>query len=87
MIPSTNTLASTSASELASLTETITRLGVRAVFTDRVESSRDAEALAERLGIQVIPLLTDSLDDEPPADTYLGLMRSNAQTIVKALAP
>jgi zinc/manganese transport system substrate-binding protein len=87
VIPSTNTLASTSASELASLTETITRLGVRAVFTDRVESSRDAEALAERLGIQVIPLLTDSLDDEPPADTYLGLMRSNAQTIVKALAP
>jgi zinc/manganese transport system substrate-binding protein len=87
VIPSTNTLASTSASELAALIDTISRLGVKVVFADQADASPDAVALAERLGIALIPLSTDSLAESPPAHTYLGLMRSNAQAIATALTP
>lgn len=87
VIPSTNTLAEASAADLAELADEIERLGVPAVFTEELESTADADALAERLGIPVVPLVTDALRDDPEADTYVEMMRSNAAAIAAALAP
>lgn len=87
VIPATNTLAESSAAQLAALADVIADRGVPAVFTDRFESSTEAEALANRLGVRVVPLVTDALTDEPGGETYLAMMRSNAAAISGALAP
>ena len=87
VIPSTNTLAETNAADLAALADTIETLDVAAVFTERLESSGDADRLAERLDVEVVPLVTDALTDDPAGDTYVEMMRSNATTIAEALAP
>ena len=85
VIPSTSTMADSSAGELAELAELVEERSVRALFTDAFESAGDAEALAGRIGIPVVPLVTDALTDD--AATYAALMRSNATTIAGALAP
>jgi zinc/manganese transport system substrate-binding protein len=87
VIPSTSTLAETNAADLATLAETIDSLGVPAVFTDHLESSRDADRLAERIGVTVVPLVTDALTTDPDSDTYIKMMRSNAAAIAEALTP
>lgn len=87
VIPSTNTLAQTNAADLAALANLIDERNVRAIFTEQLESSTDAEALAERLGVKVVPLVTDALTDDPATDTYIEMMRSNAASIAEALAP
>ena len=87
VIPSTNTLAETSAADLANLNDLIAERNVPAVFTEELESANDAEALAERLGVRVVPLVTDALTADAPGDTYIGMMRSNAAAIAEALAP
>jgi zinc/manganese transport system substrate-binding protein len=87
VIPSTNTLAEASAAGLAELADEIERLGVPAVFTEALESTTDADALAERLGISIVPLVTDALLDDADADSYVEMMRNNATAIAEALAP
>jgi zinc/manganese transport system substrate-binding protein len=87
VIPSTNTLAQTNAADLAALADLIEERGVRAIFTEQLESTADADALAERLGVRIVPLVTDALTDDPTTDTYLEMMRSNAEAIAEALTP
>ena len=87
VIPSTNTLAETNASDLAALAAEIEARNVSAFFTEELESTADADALAARLGIDVVPLTTDALTDDPDTDTYVEMMRSNASKIAGALAP
>lgn len=87
VIPSTNTLAETNAADLAELAEIISERGVPAVFTERLESAADAERLAERLGVRIVPLVTDALTDDPATDTYVEMLRSNATAIAEALVP
>ena len=60
---------------------------MQAIFTEELESTSDADALAERLGVDVIPLVTDALTDDPATDTYIEMMRSNATKIAAALTP
>jgi zinc/manganese transport system substrate-binding protein len=87
VIPSSSSLAAPSAAELDDLAEKITASGVPAIFADTQSSSADADALASRLGVAVVGLLTGTLD-EPGTDagTYVGWLRTNATTIVEALA-
>jgi len=87
VIPGTSTLAQTNAADLGALADEIELLGVPAVFTEELESTADADALAERLGIAVVPLVTDALTDDPETDTYVEMMRTNAAKIAAALAP
>ncbi len=87
VIPSTNTLAESNAADLAALAGQIETLGVPAVFTEQLESSTDADRLADRLGVEVVPLVTDALTSDPATDTYVEMMRSNAAAIAEALAP
>ena len=87
VIPSTNTLAQTNAADLADLADLIEERGVRAIFTEELESTADADALAERLDVLVVPLVTDALTTAPGTDTYLEMMRSNSTRIAEALTP
>lgn len=87
VIPATNTLAQTNAADLAALADLIDERGVTAIFTERLESTADADALADRLDVAVIPLVTDALTDDPDSDTYVEMMRSNAIAISEALSP
>jgi zinc/manganese transport system substrate-binding protein len=87
VIPSTSTLAETNAADLAELADAIEARNVPAIFTEELESTSDADALAERLGVQVVPIVTDSLTDDPATDTYVEMMRHNATLIAEALAP
>lgn len=85
VIPSTSTIAEPSAAGLAELADTIAEHDVPAIFTAELESSADAEALAGRLGVDVVPLTTDSLGDGAATATYVGMLRANAAAIAAAL--
>lgn len=87
VIPSTSSLAETNPADMARLADTIDDTGVRAVFTEAELSSADIDALAGEVGgVEVVTLLAGSLGDEGSgADTYVGLMRSNAQRIADGL--
>jgi zinc/manganese transport system substrate-binding protein len=87
VIPSINTLAESNAADLAALAELIAERNVSTIFTEQLESTNDAEALADRLGVRVVPLVTDALTTDPDSDTYIEMMRSNAAAIAGALAP
>lgn len=75
-----------SAGELAQLVETVRDAHVQAVFSEAQFSPKLTETLAQEAGVQevVTDLYNDSLGD-PPADTYVGMMRYNVGRIVQAL--
>ena len=89
VIPSGTTLAEPSSSELADLVAVIEETGVPAVFADTSSSADLAHVLAEETGedIAVVELFSESLGEEGSgAETYLELIRTNADRIVAALA-
>ena len=88
ILPSTSTLAEANPADLAELAEKVTETGVTAIFFDLQASSADAQAFADRLdGIQVVPLLTGSLVEDPEIGAdYLTMMRTNVERIVAGLS-
>ncbi|WP_328470732.1 zinc ABC transporter substrate-binding protein AztC [Actinoplanes sp. NBC_00393] len=89
IIPSGTTLASPSASDLASLVTAIRKHQVPAIFADTAQPARLAEVLAAEadLRVRVIGLYSESLsaaDGEAPS--YLAMMRFNADAIIGGLA-
>ncbi len=89
VIPSGTTLAEPSSADLADLVEVIEETGVPAIFADTSSSADLADVLAEETGeaIEVVELFSESLGDEGSgAETYLELIRTNADRIVGALA-
>jgi zinc/manganese transport system substrate-binding protein len=87
VIPSPSTLAETNPSELEELASAITDAGVPAIFAESQHSSDDADALAAQIGdVDVVTLFTDSLGEAGSgADTYVGLLRTDAELIAGAL--
>lgn len=74
-----------SAGELAALVEKVKAAGVPAVFSEAGGSRQLAETVARETGARIVTdLPTDSLLD-PPADSYVGLMRVVVDKIVAAL--
>jgi ABC-type Zn uptake system ZnuABC Zn-binding protein ZnuA len=73
-------------SELGELVKTCREAGVPAIFSEVGVSPALAQTLAKEAGITkvVTDLPTDSVV-EPPADTYIGVIRSVTQKIVDAL--
>jgi zinc/manganese transport system substrate-binding protein len=86
VIPSISTVAETDAAALAELSDVIAEHDVPAIFSGELESAVDAEALAGRLGVAIVPIPTDSLTTGGDASSYIELMRSNATTIATALS-
>lgn len=89
VIPSGTTLASPSAADLRDLTTAIEEAGVPTIFVDASQPARLAEVLAQEadVHVEVTALATESLS--PPgegADTYLEMMRTNAEDIVTGLS-
>ena len=75
-----------SAEDLAHLAETIKDLGVPAVFGETTVSERLAAALATETGAQLVRLYSGSLGQEGSgAETYIGMVRTNASRISEAL--
>ena len=88
VIPSGTTLASPSAADLESLATAVREAGVPAVFADSSQPDRLARVLADRAGLDVavVPLHSESLSREGGgAETYLQMMRANADAIARAL--
>lgn len=87
VIPGGGTQGAASAAELQHLVEDVEAAGVEVVFTDATGSTDLADALADEAGgLEVVPLLTESLAAEgEEGDTYLGMVTVNAGRIADAL--
>jgi zinc/manganese transport system substrate-binding protein len=92
VIPSMSTNAAASAADLEALVATIRTTGVPAVFAETTEPERLADAVAREVGdidgtpVVVIELFSGSLGDAGSGgETYLAMMRTNAERIASAL--
>ena len=88
VIPGGATLAEPSSQELSELVETIEDEGVRAVFSNNANPTDLVPAVAAEVGteVEVVELYIGSLG--PPgssADTYVGMVTTNAERIAAAL--
>lgn len=89
VIPGGGTAAEPSAADLAELADVLTGEGVRAIFAEHVDDTSLAETLAAEVGgdVRIVTLFTDSLGDPGSgADTYTGLLITNARLVADALA-
>ncbi|MGK0275858.1 MAG: zinc/manganese transport system substrate-binding protein [Ilumatobacter sp.] len=87
IIPSVSTSAGASAADLDGVLEAIRTNDVGAIFSETTESDALAQAIADELGreMPVIELFTESLGAPGTgADTYIGMMATNAQLIADA---
>jgi zinc/manganese transport system substrate-binding protein len=89
VIPSATTEAAGSAGALDELAAVVEAVGVPAVFADTSAPTDLAEALADEVGdIEVVELYSETLGEPGSgADTYAGMVRTNAERIAAALAP
>lgn len=88
IIPGGATLGDPSGRQFQQLAQLIEREQVPAIFAEVIQPTRLAEALAREVGrdIAVVVLFTDALGgDDSGAETYVTMMRTNAQRIAEAL--
>ena len=86
VILSTTTEAEPSAEHLTELVEVVEKYKVPAVFGEATVSERLATSIAEESGAELIRLYSGSLGiDGSGAETYLDMVRTNVERIVKAL--
>ncbi len=86
VIPSLDSEAEPSAADVAKLIQAIRTQNVKAIFVEAALNPTLAERIARETGVKTYVLYGDSLG--PPgsgADTYIGMMRWNTETIVKGL--
>ena len=75
-----------SATEVAELIRQIREQHIRAVFVENIKDPRLMRQIAEESGAKIGGTLhSDALASEGPASTYLGLYRSNVDTLYQAL--
>lgn len=88
VVPGGTTLAETSARELAQLAATIRATGAPAIFTENIAPDRLARTLSDEVGrdVRVVRLYSDALGEPGSgADTYLGMLRTDARLIADVL--
>jgi len=79
--------AEPSAQDMARLIDRIRTENIRAVFVENITSPRLIEQISRETGARVGGVLySDALSARAPANTYLGMMRWNADQILSALA-
>ncbi len=81
-------LAETNPADLEALAQAMESAGSRTIFAEDTTSLDEAEALARRLeDAEVVTLFTESLSEPgTDADTYAGLLATNADRILDALS-
>ncbi len=84
-----STESEASAQDVARLIERIREEGISAVFVENITDSRLLEQIANETGATIGGTLYPGALSGPdgPAPTYLDMMRHNAMTLAKALAP
>ncbi len=90
LVEGTADLSSMSPQDFARIAEVVREAGVPAIFTEVGESSRLVEALAAEVDgeVAVVALHAEALGEPGSgAETYVGLLRTNARLIADALAP
>ncbi len=90
VIPSSSSLAEPSASDLTDLIGAMRAEGVCSLFSETTVSDRLAQTVGAELGdcseVRVLQLYTDALGPAGSgADSYIGLMRTNVETIATGL--
>ncbi len=86
VIPSLSTHVDPSAEHIAELIEVVREHEVPALFGETTVSERLAQSIARETGAKLFRLYSGSLGPEGSgAETYLGMLRANVETIVKAL--
>lgn len=88
VVPGLSTSAAPSARDLAALVGKIQERDVRAIFLASAGETRLSDALAREVGaaVAVVELYTEALGEPGSgAETYVGMMRTNAERIVTAL--
>ncbi|CAN5883913.1 hypothetical protein BH24ACT6_BH24ACT6_08390 [soil metagenome] len=63
----------------------VEREAVPAIFVDSDQDTAAADELAATLDVEVVRLRTDSLGDDDATDTYVELMRTDADAVASAL--
>ena len=87
VIPSTSTLAEADLRHLIELEDRVRDTGALAIFADASGVDSDIETFADRIDLPLVVLYTESLGaPDSGADTYTGLMLTNANRIAEALA-
>jgi ABC-type Zn uptake system ZnuABC Zn-binding protein ZnuA len=87
VLPSFSTNVEPSANDLAGLIAVIREEEVPAIFVETTMAEQLADTVAQETGARVYQLYTDALGPaESGAESYVGLMRANAETLVEALA-
>ena len=87
VIPSTSTLAEADLRNLVQLEDRVKATGALAIFADATGVSEDIETFADRIDLPMVVLYTESLGTpDSGADTYTGMMLTNANRIAEALA-
>lgn len=74
-----------SAGAIAALVAKIRASGAKAIFAEAQFSPKLADTIANETGIAVVTDLYTDTVGAPPADTYLGIMRSDLERVVAAL--
>jgi zinc/manganese transport system substrate-binding protein len=87
IIPGGSTLAEPSPADLDALVRAIHARDVPAIFAETSAPTRLADALAsEGADVEVVELYSESLGEPgSPGDTYVGMVRTNAERIASAL--
>lgn len=88
VIPGGTTLAAPSAADLRDLATAIEDAGVPTIFAESSQPDRLMQALAQEVGVEVdvVELYTESLTGPGEgAETYLTMMRANAERIARGL--
>ena len=89
VVPGGTTLAAPSARDLDDLVGAIERAGVATIFADSSQPDRLVQVLADEadLDVSVVSLYTESLGEAgSDGETYLQMVRSNAERIVEGLS-
>ena len=89
VIPGGSTLAEPSGRGIAELVNTIEATGVSVILIDTSSPAAIADTVAAEAGgdVLVVPIFTDSLGEPGSgADTYVGMIRTNAARVAEAIA-
>ncbi|MDQ3691051.1 MAG: metal ABC transporter substrate-binding protein [Chloroflexota bacterium] len=74
-----------SAGEVTALIDTIRGEDAAAIFTEDQFPTTAAERISEETGLAIVGTLYNDSVGDPPADTYIGMMRWNVEQVVQAL--
>ena len=87
VIPSTSTLAEADLRHLIELEDQVRDTGALAIFADASGVNSDIATFADRIDLPLVVLYTEALGaPDSGADTYAGMMLTNANRIAEALA-